>query len=113
MKLAGDGVADDSWVSSPLIHAALLVGAAAGFQAPEDDLAKEMTHDLEMNFNKNVQGRHLAPHNSTPKLVIIVLSSTNKQWGLQITGRSGIDEPVWSGATMFIWGQTRTCLLFA
>ena len=29
---------------------ALLVVAAAA--APEDQLAKEMTHDLEMNFNK-------------------------------------------------------------
>ena len=26
--------------------------ASASLQAPEDDLAKEMTHDLEMNFNK-------------------------------------------------------------
>merc|ERR1719414_1027156 len=33
------------------IAAAVIVSAMA-FQAPEDDLAKEMTHDLEVNFNK-------------------------------------------------------------
>merc|ERR1712232_512494 len=27
-------------------------GLAANVHAPEDELAKEMTHDLEMNFNK-------------------------------------------------------------
>merc|ERR1719435_203607 len=32
--------------------AAAAVTKGKGFKAPEDDLAKEMTHDLEMNFNK-------------------------------------------------------------
>ena len=32
--------------------ATALVLVASGSTAPEDELAKEMTHDLEMNFNK-------------------------------------------------------------
>ena len=31
---------------------AMLLLAAGATAAPEDELAKEMTHDLEMNFNK-------------------------------------------------------------
>merc|ERR1719236_256308 len=31
---------------------ALAVCLCAAIKAPEDELAKEMTHDLEMNFNK-------------------------------------------------------------
>eukprot|EP00448_Togula_jolla_P005545 CAMPEP_0170596360 /NCGR_PEP_ID=MMETSP0224-20130122/15072_1 /TAXON_ID=285029 /ORGANISM="Togula jolla, Strain CCCM 725" /LENGTH=47 /DNA_ID= /DNA_START= /DNA_END= /DNA_ORIENTATION= len=30
----------------------LVFAVASGARAPEDELAKEMTHDLEMNFNK-------------------------------------------------------------
>merc|ERR1719352_590372 len=42
-------------VTMKMMGAALLIGCvfvAHAVVAPEDDLAKEMTHDLEMNFNK-------------------------------------------------------------
>ena len=35
-----------------LLAAAAVVQATAFQKGPEDDLAQEMTHDLEMNFNK-------------------------------------------------------------
>ena len=40
--------------TSALVASLLLVASVHGWQqrAPEDELAKEMTHDLEMNFNK-------------------------------------------------------------
>ena len=36
-------------LAAVIVFGLLSVGAA---KAPEDELAKEMTHDLEMNFNK-------------------------------------------------------------
>ena len=47
-------VANPKMKTSALIASLLLVASVQGVQlrAPEDELAKEMTHDLEMNFNK-------------------------------------------------------------
>eukprot|EP00427_Karlodinium_veneficum_P024843 CAMPEP_0169119454 /NCGR_PEP_ID=MMETSP1015-20121227/31567_1 /TAXON_ID=342587 /ORGANISM="Karlodinium micrum, Strain CCMP2283" /LENGTH=45 /DNA_ID= /DNA_START= /DNA_END= /DNA_ORIENTATION= len=39
-------------VSSIVFVAVAVLAASAQARAPEDELAKEMTHDLEMNFNK-------------------------------------------------------------
>jgi hypothetical protein len=38
--------------TSTVSHSAFLQAGSVRMHAPEDDLAKEMTHDLEMNFNK-------------------------------------------------------------
>ena len=49
---AADHVMMASMHITTLVLLVLASAAAAKRKAPEDELAKEMTHDLEMNFNK-------------------------------------------------------------
>jgi hypothetical protein len=57
VQLVSGAAAGGSTGSAVMMRTAVFLGlvavaAAASLRAPEDELAKEMTHDLEMNFNK-------------------------------------------------------------